>query len=599
MSATIFNDTKITFGSLLSTFNGAQTGPGYGLFGFNPDGGTFELMAMQSGILSGWPSGGAFINRKGSFTDGLPTTMIKAGQQAQLDVLVIANGTDNAQVMYQDHTFHDLLSNIFYSIPKTSAITYYGDRVWALKNNFLAFSDAFPPTYYPTAAALAGDQTTYSFTTGDAIKVTIDTQIYDNISLSGASSIAGVAALINTAVGSTVASVGAFPNAVGVLVITSGSVGTSSVVSISDSTSMTTAVPPITCIHKLFFSVPVTTNGYAPFDLVANVFRAPVGEARMLLATRDQGIVIMGADQIWQLLPSQVPSPTTDQPQQVLPIGCVAGATAVPVADDIIFLAADGVRGLFRTQLDKLQTGQSFPLSYPLADQFNSINWAAINKASAVFFSNKYIISLPVNGSATPNQCWVYYPALSTAFYESTNLSNISAKSSWVVYDGWNIGRFATMNIGGQQFLYGIDAITGKVYQLFNGTSDNGAVIEYDMQSRAEDFKAPAQYKYGGEYKVRAEGGNGTVIVSANPDNAGWIQLGSLSLSVTGITFPTTFPVNFPSSSEVLGTFHLDSAGIFKFKRCQFELMASTTAGEVTIIETLATAFGEPYLSEG
>lgn len=598
MSAAIFNDTVATFGDVGFTFNGATQQSGYGLFGFNPDGGTFELMAMQSGILSGWPSSGSFIARKSGFTDGLPTTMIKAGQQQQLDVLLISNGTDNVQVMYQDHTFHDLLSNVNYSCPRTIALTYYGDRVWALKDNFMAFSDAFPQTYYPTSAQIVGDQTTYAFTTGDAVKVTIDQVTTDNISLAGCASISDVANAINVACGGIYASVGVFPNPIGVLVITSTIVGTASLVTITDSTSMTTNVPPLTCIHKLFFTAITNTNGFAPFDLVVNVFRVPVGTAQALIATRDQGIVAMGADQIWQLLPSQIPDPTTDQPQKVLEIGCVCGATAVQVADDIIFLASDGIRGLFRTQLDKLQTGQSFPLSYSIADQINSINWAAIKNACAVFYSNKYIISVPINGSSFNNACFVYYPALSTAFYASTNTSNISAQKSWVVYEGWNIARFATMNIGGQQFLFGIDSVTGQVYQLFKGNTDNGNTIVYDEISKAEDFKAPMQRKYGGEYKVRAAGGNGTLIVSANADNLGWVQMGSFSLNLTGVTFPVTFPVNFPLSTEANGIFHLDDAGIQRFKRCQFEIFSDTNAADITIIETVATCFQEPYLSE-
>lgn len=567
---------------------------GYGLFGFNPDGGTFELMAMQQGILSGWPSSGSFIYRKGGFTDGLPTNMIKAGQQTQLDVLLISNGTDNVQVMYQDHTFHDLGSNVNYSCPRTTALTYYGDRVWALKNNYLAFSDAFPATYYPTSAKIAGDQTTYSYTTGDSIKVTIDAVTTDNISLSGCSSISDVANAINVACGGTFATVGAFPDAVGVLVITSSTVGTSSICTIANGTNTT-----VSCIGKLFAATSRTTTGFAPFDLVSNVFRVPVGNSQALLSTRDQGIVAMGQDQIWQLLPSNTPNPITDQPQKVLDIGCMAGATAVQVADDIVFLAADGVRGLFRTQLDKLQTGQSFPLSYPIPDQIDAINWSAINKACAVFYLNKYIISLPINGSSYNNVCLVYYPALSTAFYASTNVGDIASTKSWVVYDGWNIARFAVMNVGGQQNLYGIDSVTGQVYQLFQGTTDNGNTIVYDEQSKAEDFKSTAQYKYGGEYKIRAEGSNGTIVVKANPDGNGWVQLGSMSLTATGITFPTTFPVNFPTSVESMATSHLDSSGIIKFKRCQFEIYSNTNEADITIIETLATAFGEPYLSEG
>jgi hypothetical protein len=572
---------------------------GYGLFGFNPDGGTFELMAMQQGVLSGWPSSGSFIQRCGGFTDGVPTTMIKAGQQSQLDVLIINNGIDDPFVMYQDHTFYDLLANQYYSMPKTTAMCYYGDRVWTLLKNYMAYSDAFPPTYYPTSAQVIGNQTTYSYTTGDALKVTIDTVLTDNISLAGCSTISQVARAINTACGGAYATVGVYPNPVGVLIITSATVGTSSIVTVTDATSMASLNPARTIVNNLFSSDPITTNGYAPYDLVTNVFRVPVGTAQALIATRDQGIVAMGADQIWQLLPSQIPSPTTDQPQKVLDIGCVAGATAVQVADDIIFLAPDGVRGLFRTQLDKLQTGQSYPLSYPIPEQIDSINWAAINKACAVFFSNKYIISLPVNGSSYNNLCLVYYPSLSTAFYASTNQSNPASTKSWVIYEGWNISRFAIMNIGGQQNLYGIDAVTGQVYQLFEGTTDNGNTIVYDEQSKADDFKVPLQYKYGGEYKLRAEGGNGVLTVAANADGLGWVQLGSLSLTTTGITFPTTFPVNFPSSVEVMGTFHLDDYGIIKFKRCQFEISSNTNEADITIIETLATAFQEPYISEG
>ena len=571
---------------------------GYGLFGFNPDGGTFELMAMQNGALSGWPSSGTFISRKTGFTDGIPTTMIKAGQQTQLDVLIVSNGTDNPQVMYQDHSFHDMLTNQYYSMPKTKAICYYGDRVWALKNNLLPFSDAFPATYFPTAGYLVGDQTTYAYTTGDAISVTVDSVTTDNISLSGCSTISQVASAINTACGGTYATVGAYPNPTGVLVITSPTVGTSSIIKIDDSTSMKTASPVKTCIKKLFFTATTSTNGYAPFDLVANAFRVPVGTAQALIATRDQGIVAMGTDQIWQLLPSQVPNPVTDQPQKVLDIGCVAGKTAVMVADDIIFLAYDGIRGLFRTQLDKLQTGQSFPLSYPIPDQIGSINWAAINKATAVFFDNKYIISLPTNGSSYNNLCLVYYPALSTAMYASTNQSNVATSKSWVVYTGWNIADFAVMDVGGTRNLYGIDSVTGKVRQLLFGSNDDGNAISYVSQSRAEDFKAPAVYKTGGEFKIRALGGNGTIVASANPDGYGWIQLGSLSLSTTGVTFPTTFPVNFPASTEIMGVYHLENYGINRFKRCQFGLACTTLNADVAVIETLATAFGDDYISE-
>jgi hypothetical protein len=569
-----------------------QAQSAYGLFGFNPDGGNFELMAIENGRISGWPSSNRFILRKDDLQGKVLTTMIKAGQQAQLDVLLIANGVDSF-VMYRDHTFHDLLDTV-YSCPKTKAIAYYGNRLWALKGNLASFSDAFPQTYYPTPAKLVGDQTTFTPTTGDTIKVTKDGVIYDSIVLDACTSIQDVADAINAIVGSNIASAGTYPDGEGVLVLTSTTTGTSSNLTVEDSTYTTDS-----CIDKLFFATPKTTGGYAPFDRVVNAFRVPVGKSQAVVGTRDQGLVFLGDDQIWQLLPSAIPNPTSDFPQKVLDIGCMAGATAVPVADDVLFLAPDGIRGLFRTQLDKLQTGQSFPLSWPIPDEFERINWAQIDKACAVFFDNKYIISLPVDGSDHNNICWVYYPSYSSSYAKASTMSAPTTDRAWDIYEGWNIAKFATMNVGGQQKLYGLDSVSSKVYQMFKGKNDDGIAIEYNTISRAEDFGTPMQYKQGGEYKVRAIGKNGTLTVFANPDDSGRVMLGTVVLANIGVTFPTGFPVVFGTPQEVDGVFHLDSLGIRKFKRCEFEHELDDLNAEVSVVETAATSFQEPFLGEG
>jgi hypothetical protein len=446
----------------------ASAGAGLSLFGFDPDGGTFELLAVQGATFSACPIGGTFTDYH-TLTTGLQTTIIKAGMTGQNDVALISNGTDNVHLMIQDHTITDL-ADTNTSPPLTTALCYYGNRVWALKNNLLYFSSAFPADY---AAA---------------------------------------------------------------------------------------------------------------FDRTTNAFRMPVGTARALIGTRDQGIICFGADQIWRLLPaSTTPAPTTDFPEKILEIGCVNGNTCVQVADDIFFLSPDGVRGLMRTQLDKLQTGQSFPLSYNLQDEFNSINWAQINKASAIYFENKYIISLPVDNSTTNNECWVFYPAM----------------NAWTIYTGWNIARFAKIRVNGQEALYGIDSANGRVYRLFYGTTDNGTAITYEEISRAEDFGQPMLYKMGGEYRVKLSGGNGTIVASANADSKGWVQLGTVDLEVVGVSFPTTFPMAFGDDTEVIGNWHLDDAGITKFKRVKFENWCDTSGAAITILESSATAFQEDYVSEG
>ena len=537
----------------------ASVGKGVGLFGFDPGGSSFELLAVQLTNLRGWAGSGAFAAAyKSDLTSGLPTTLIKAGMYGQNDIVLVSNATDNVYSMYQDHSMHDL-GDTTQSPPKTIALTYYGNRVWGLKNNGLYFSDAYPGSQGLGLVTTNGTITL----TGVGTYFTHDMNIGDLINVTGET--------VRT------------------------------IASITSDTSLTATVAFSTTGSGKTYNVRDYSNA---FDRVTNVFRMPVGQEMALVNTRDQGIVAFGSDQIWSLLPSQIPDPTTDQPVKILDIGCVAPYTAVTVADDIMFLSPDGVRGLFRTQLDKLMTGQSFPLSYQLADQFDSLNWAAISGASAIFFDNKYFISVPTGEANYNNQVWVYYPSLSTSFYSSNNAGVAPASRCWVVYEGWNIARFAKMRVNGQERLYGIDSVTGRVYRLMSGTTDNGTAIEYEEIGRAEDFGEPLKAKKGGEFKIRAKGGNGTLVVSAQADGLGWTQLGTMDLVVvTGVIFPSgtgtiTFPVHFGNTAEGTGIWHLDDAGIIDFKRVKFKIYCNTSAAAITILESMATAFVEEYLSE-
>lgn len=137
--------------------------PIVGLFGFEPRGGTFKLLGLAGTGLSVWNNTASFASPiKNDFTTGLDTKMVKVGQTGDGDVVAISNGTDNVFIMKQDNTFIDCLDTNT-SPPKTTAITYYRNRLWALKANQLYFSSAVPATY-----SLAFDRTTnvYNIPTG-------------------------------------------------------------------------------------------------------------------------------------------------------------------------------------------------------------------------------------------------------------------------------------------------------------------------------------------------------------------------------------------------------------------------------------------------
>lgn len=409
---------------------------GTGALGFEPRGGTNELLVTHGTKLEGWTGTGTFTEHDTGFTTNLPTTMIKATcSGAEGDIVLVSNGTDNVHEMQQDHDVTDL-GDDNEDCPKTTVLTFYRNRVWALKSNLLYWSAALPATY--------------------------DGQ----------------------------------------------------------------------------------------FDRTADNYNITVGAERAVLGLRDQGLVCFGADAVYGINPSTTPA-ATDKPEKILDIGCVAGNTVVQAGDDVMFLASDGVRGVFRTQQDKLQMGQSFPISFPLKTEFETINWAYITKACAVYFDNKYLIALPTGAATYNNEVWCYYPAT----------------QAWMVIEGWNVGAWAKCTISGEERLYYIDSNDGSVYRAFYGTNNAGTAITSTFVSREEDFGKPLQDKNGGELEVEAEvaGSGDSLTVQVALDGKDFSTLGTIDLtSATAPTLPVELPFSLSDSYKIRQKFHLDTLGAWR-----------------------------------
>jgi hypothetical protein len=332
--------------------------------------------------------------------------------------------------------------------------------------------------------------------------------------------------------------------------------------------------------NSLAYSESISSAYASAFKRDTNYYDIPVGTERALLGTRDYGLIVFGSQQIYQLNPAMTPAPATDKPELVLDIGCANGDTVKQVGDDFYYLAYDGVRAVKRTVQDKLQSGQSQPLSWVLKEEFDLINWTYIANADAIYFQDKYILSLPTGSSSTNNQLWIYYPAL----------------NAWSVVSGQNIAKFATVKFSNEQRLYGLDAVTGRLYRMFFGTSDNSTAIVYQEEGRAEDFGKPLQYKTGGEFKMRVVGNNTTLTPTADIGE-GYVSIigDPLTLAVGGLDFDFDFPFNF-STIVATGVWHLDNLG--KFKTIKFKILCNSLDADFIIKETIATTFGEEYLSE-
>lgn len=89
-------------------------------------------------------------------------------------------------------------------------------------------------------------------------------------------------------------------------------------------------------------------------------------------------------------------------------IGCIAANTAVQVGADIFFLSDSGVRSVLRTQSSDSQSEIGPALSDPVDDIIQRINPAAVKFASAYYWKNKYMLSIPVDDADFPNYTLVF-----------------------------------------------------------------------------------------------------------------------------------------------------------------------------------------------
>ena len=526
-----------------------------GLFGFQPNGGTFQLAAIHGTSLDTWPGTGTFTNRSTVFTSTSQPNMVQGGK-ASGTALGTFTVTIASPAVFSK-TAHGLVA---------------GEEVYFTTTGALPTGLTASTKYYVISAGLTADAFEVSATSGGSAINTSGSQ-------SGTHSVYRFSAFSSG----------------DILFIGNGTDNWYQMnqdYTFANLRNVNTS-PPISNVgayyrsrlwvlkdNKLYWSDAFAGDYSVAFDRTTNNFNMPVGTQQALIGIRDQGLVCFGNDRIYGINPSTVPA-ATDKPEKLFDIGCVAGRTVCQVGDDIYWLAPDGVRGLFRSQQDKLQTGSSDPISFPLKTEYDSISWNYASAACAVYFDNKYFISLPTNASTYNNQVWVYFPAT----------------KAWIVVTGWNVSAFAKLVVNGQERLYCTDSTNGKVYRAWSGFSDNSTAINYQEESRKDDLGQPLVTKYGGYLKIKALAvGNYDLTISASPDDQGYIILGTLNLLANQPTLPVDLPFALADTSIIEGTFPLDVLGQWKLIRIKIQHNALNGSDNITVLERNLLTYADEYI---
>ncbi len=252
-------------------------------------------------------------------------------------------------------------------------------------------------------------------------------------------------------------------------------------------------------------------------------------------------------------------------------IGLIAPRTVASVGNDQWFLSSEpiGIRSLIRTNLDKIKTSL---ISVPVQDIFDGsgpsnlvINKTVIEKAAAVFFDNKYLLSYPA-GISTVNNTVLVFDLI---------------PNSWYLITGWFVENWEIFDNN----LYFIDSTDGRVLQAFDGNNDiasgpittpvdeDGIIAsdpavsgpDFHFESKAFDFDSPELFKFETDLEVIAGStGDFDLEVFINMDGGGFQSVGTMSLAGESTNLPIDLPFTLSSEKLARKMFQLNRYGEWK-----------------------------------
>lgn len=169
-------------------------------------------------------------------------------------------------------------------------------------------------------------------------------------------------------------------------------------------------------------------------------------------------------------------------------IGCVAHRTVCQVGANLYWLAQDGVRNLQRI-LQGADQEISEPLSKIINSTINETNTTYVSKASAVYYRNRYILSIPIGSSAVSN-CSIVYNTVHKAW--SGKWTNFAA-AEFAYYTN-NPSNCLVLATPTGSVLQWREWVRGE-NEVEADYTDSGAAISTSIRSKEFTFNDMMSYK--------------------------------------------------------------------------------------------------------
>ena len=270
--------------------------------------------------------------------------------------------------------------------------------------------------------------------------------------------------------------------------------------------------------------------------------------------------------------------------------GCVSHGSIAQVGEDLFFLSRTGVRSIRRTMEENMVASDVGVISYPIQDVIDEINWSAVENATAIFWNNRYLLSVPT-GTSTVNNTTLCYNTNTqswTGVWQGTVNEASGTPASTINPYQFVVTQFS----GGKPYLISLDKV-GNPLQFRDFIEDIN-LVDTDFQdkttttlvdtgwqavTRAFTFNEQVTTKDGEFAEFEFDRSNAVIDIGVILDGAE--QTGNLADELDTGTGELRLSFTLPSTlgSGKLNRFRYSMTQYPEFRELQFKFQQSGTAG--------------------
>ena len=268
------------------------------------------------------------------------------------------------------------------------------------------------------------------------------------------------------------------------------------------------------------------------YDQIYGNFRFNAGKSDFnvgMLSFSDDKLLVFNRNSIH--LVNSVENPSIASAQLLTDeVGLIARNSVVQVGNQVLFLSDNGVYGMNFIDLYNLR-GNEVPLSESIQKTIDTINKAHADKASAVYFDNKYYLAVPT-GTSTVNNTLLIYNFLNKSWESIDTVNNVDTDGNTfssfeftrllVAGKGGNRGVYVTNKDGGihklEVFADGIDRVI----------TDIGTTTE--KQTRVQGSATTRMFTLGSIDRKKFN--NFELHLQSGPDNSSDVSISAVSENI-------------------------------------------------------------------